>query len=53
MKSEHPGCVYCMKAGTKVKQGEVCPVCGDRLPTQEELEESFMMIEQAKPKEQH
>jgi len=37
MNSEHPGCVYCMEAGSSVKQGEVCPVCRDRLPTQEEL----------------
>ena len=34
--SEHPGCVYCMEAGTPVKDGEVCPKCGDRLPTRQE-----------------
>ena len=35
--SEHPGCAYCMSAGTPVNQGDICPVCGDRLPTQAEL----------------
>src|SRR5262249_25271063 len=36
--SEHPGCVYCMEAGTPVRLGEVCPKCGDRLPTRTEVE---------------
>ena len=27
--SQGPGCVHCMKAGTTVKQGEICPKCGD------------------------
>ncbi len=31
--SDHPGCTYCMEEGTTVKDGEVCPKCGDRLPT--------------------
>jgi ribosomal protein L18 len=31
--SDHPGCVFCMEAGTPVGDGEVCPKCGDRLPT--------------------
>ena len=34
--SPHPGCVYCMEAGTPVGRGEVCPKCGDRLPTRTE-----------------
>ena len=34
--SDHPGCVYCMEAGTPVGDGEVCPKCGDRLPTKTE-----------------
>lgn len=40
--SEHPGCTLCMMAGTSVRAGEVCPKCGDRLPTkwQREAESS-------------
>lgn len=34
--SEHPGCVYCMEAGTPVQDGEVCSECGDRNPTEAE-----------------
>jgi hypothetical protein len=33
--SEHPGCVYCMEAGTPVRRGQVCPKCGDRAPTKD------------------
>ena len=43
--SEYPGCVYCMSAGTSVKQGEICPVCNDRLPTQAELDETITMLD--------
>lgn len=33
--SEHPGCAFCMAAGTPVAAGCVCPRCGDRTPTHE------------------
>ena len=36
--SAHPGCAYCMGAGTPVRPGQVCPECGDRLPTKREYE---------------
>lgn len=38
--SDHPGCGYCMSSDSPIKVGvgEVCPVCGDRLPTQEEYD---------------
>lgn len=32
--SEHPGCVYCMEAGSPVQDGQVCSECGDRNPTE-------------------
>lgn len=35
--SANPGCAHCMGADTAVKAGEVCPQCGDRLPTRTEL----------------
>lgn len=34
--SEHPGCAYCMEAGSPVRPGQVCPTCGDRLPSDRE-----------------
>jgi hypothetical protein len=43
--SEHPGCVYCMEAGTPVKDGEVCPKCGDRLPTKLERKQAAQLID--------
>jgi hypothetical protein len=48
--SEHPGCVFCMEAGTPVGDGEVCPKCGDRLPTRRErhLEAELAAVLKAK-----
>jgi len=37
--SDEPGCAHCMRAGTPVRLGEVCPKCGDRLPTRTETEQ--------------
>lgn len=31
--SDHPGCGFCMEAGTPVRPGQICPKCGDRLPS--------------------
>ena len=45
--SDYPGCVYCMKAGTPVKPGEICPICTDRLPTKEELEKIVKLVNDA------
>lgn len=46
--SDHPGCVYCMEAGAPVKDGEVCPRCGDRLPTRRERELKRQLAEAEK-----
>jgi hypothetical protein len=42
--SDHPGCGYCMEAGTPIRPGQVCPRCGDRLPTKREYEAAGRIV---------